>query len=84
MRQGQVSRRAIMGMSVYTAALVACVLCFGCSVKDSTDPPDGVSGIAPYTDNLTGCQYLGYGLGGLTPRMGPDGKQICTPRHATN
>lgn len=41
--------------------------------------------IGPYGDNgnyiirdtETGCQYLRSSQGGTTPRMGPDGKQIC-------
>ncbi len=34
-----------------------------------------------YTDSLTGCQYLrSYAAtyAALTPRMGADGKQVCT------
>ena len=45
--------------------------------KDNTDPPDGRSGMALYTDALTGCQYLGTGWGGLTPRLYSDGVQVC-------
>lgn len=32
-----------------------------------------------FTDSGTGCQYLGYQPRFLTPRMGPDGKQVCKP-----
>ncbi len=41
------------------------------------------SGFILYTDHLTGCQYLQAGLlgGGITPRLGRDGKQICTGSH---
>lgn len=47
---------------------------------DDSDPTGGSSGMMVYTDNLTGCQYLGHDS--LTPRMGNDGKQICIgPRH---
>lgn len=45
---------------------------------DDTDPPSGRSGLAAYTDNKTGCQYLrasGAG-GGLTPRLQGNGKQV--------
>lgn len=59
------------------AMVVLVVALYGCGIKDSTDPPDGISGIEPYTDNLTGCQYLGHGFGGLTPRLDATGKQIC-------
>ena len=35
------------------------------------------SGMALYTDNLTGCQYLKGGLaGGITPRLSADEKHI--------
>lgn len=44
---------------------------------DDTDPPSGHSGMTLYTDQRTGCQYMGTGFGGLTPRMSQDGKQIC-------
>jgi hypothetical protein len=52
---------------------------------DDTDPPNGRSGIVPYTDHKTGCQYLKAGSifsGSLTPRMGTDGKQICATNQA--
>lgn len=32
------------------------------------------------TDYGTGCQYLCGPLGGCTPRMGIDGRQICEPK----
>lgn len=39
------------------------------------------SGMRLYTDHKTGCQYLRAGLfSGLTPRLGADGKQICTSK----
>jgi hypothetical protein len=50
--------------------------------KDNSDPPGfwSRSGMALYTDHLSGCQYLrGSLFGGLTPRMDSDGKQVCDP-----
>lgn len=44
--------------------------------KDDTDPPNGRSGLAVKVDYLTGCQYL-ESPRGLTPRLNPDGDQIC-------
>ena len=44
---------------------------------DDTDPPNGRSGMALYTDHLTGCQYVGKPFGGITPRLRADGKQLC-------
>ena len=54
-------------------------LLIGCYVPhDNTDPPGGRSGLAIYTDNATGCEYLSAGMfGGITPRIGKDGKPSC-------
>lgn len=39
------------------------------------------SGMRLYTDHKTGCQYISPSIfGGLTPRLGADGKQICTSK----
>lgn len=35
------------------------------------------SGVSLITDHGTGCQYLRTGWGGITPRIGPDGKPVC-------
>lgn len=48
--------------------------------KDETDPPDGRSGLTLRTDAATGCQYLEGGGGGITPRLGPDGRPWCVGR----
>lgn len=45
---------------------------------DDTDTAFGKSsGMAPRRDALTGCEYLETRGGGLTPRLGADGRQIC-------
>lgn len=47
-------------------------------ITDNTDT-DGwhSSGLSVYTDNLTGCQYLGGGLvTSITPRLNGSGKQV--------
>lgn len=44
---------------------------------DSTDTAHRRSGLGLHTDALTGCQYLASPWGGLTPRMGRDGRQLC-------
>lgn len=44
--------------------------------RDSTDTKTERSGMALYTDALTGCQYLSAG-GGLTPRIDSDGEPVC-------
>lgn len=46
--------------------------------RDATDPPSGArSGMRLRTDSGTGCQYLETRAGALSPRLGPDGKQVC-------
>jgi hypothetical protein len=44
--------------------------------RDDTDPA-GIkrSGMVLYTDAKTGCQYLSVPHGGITPRLGADGRQ---------
>lgn len=61
------------------AAAVVAALLTGCDQgSDNSDMPDGrKSGVAVRYDALTGCQYLEGTRGGLTPRMGRDGKQVC-------
>lgn len=44
---------------------------------DSTDKPPTRSGVSVVVDELTGCHYLRPPVGGLSPRLGADGKQLC-------
>lgn len=65
-------------------ALVA-LLCAGCVKKEVDLPVQKIDGLKTYIwgasvviDPGTGCQYLLINeRGGLTPRMGADGKQVC-------
>ncbi len=41
------------------------------------DPRTGTAGLAVETDAGTGCQYILTPLGGIVPRTGPDGRQMC-------
>ena len=43
---------------------------------DDSDPPGGRSGVAVVTDHATGLQYLRSPGGGITPRLGVDGRQM--------
>lgn len=49
--------------------------------RDDSDPAGTArSGMLIRTDNLTGCQYLRAGSGGLTPRVDGAGRHIgCKP-----
>lgn len=53
----------------------------GCRAKDSTDPPDGRSGMGLRIDHMTGCHYLTtvslLGETSITPRLRADGTQVC-------
>ena len=51
--------------------------------RDSTDEGGWFanrSQMQLHTDDLTGCQYLSVRGGGITPRLGRDGKIICLAR----
>ena len=68
---------------IETVLFVAMLLIAGCVVeslmpRDSTDLPGERSGVKPTVDALTGCHYLRTLFGGITPRMGADGRHICT------
>lgn len=47
---------------------------------DDTDAPPARSGLKVLTDARTGCQYLTTARGGLTPRLGRDGRHLCAPK----
>ncbi len=49
--------------------------------RDTTDVPGGqLSGMDLHKDHMTGCHYLSYHDGGLTPRLDANGNQVCEPR----
>lgn len=63
------------------AVLLATTTLIACGSDDS-DPSVGKSGLIIFTDDLTGCQYLARPSHNrapepLTPRMRPDGHQVC-------
>ena len=64
----------------FIGVVFVCILLNQLRPYDSTDDVVGEkrSGLALYTDQLTGCQYVkgGY-FGGTTPRMDRTGRQIC-------
>ncbi len=49
--------------------------------QDDTDSYGNRSGLGLRRDHGTGCQYLESRFGGLTPRLGADGRQICEGRN---
>ena len=44
------------------------------------DPDTGTAGLLVETDRGTGCQYIVTPWGGIVPRMGADGRQLCSPK----
>lgn len=43
------------------------------------DPDTGTAGLLVETDRGTGCQYIVTPWGGIVPRTGSDGRQLCKP-----
>jgi hypothetical protein len=63
-----------------TAVLVA-IMAAGCTGQTTpTDPPLMGDGVRLVIDELTGCEYLALQWGGITPRLAPDGRQVCRLR----
>ena len=52
------------------------LLSSGSGRKDSTDGPEGRSGMLLHTDHATGLQYLSIQFGGITPRLDRDGRHM--------
>jgi hypothetical protein len=49
----------------------------GCGSPEHPNTRGGGQSMLVFTDHLTGCQYLYFYNGGITPRLSPDGTQIC-------
>lgn len=67
----------LLGIAAITAVLVTHTIWPESPPWDDTDSPTRRSGMGIYTDNRTGCQYLGRYQLGLTPRLDAEGKIIC-------
>jgi hypothetical protein len=44
------------------------------------DPDTGTAGLLVETDRGTGCQYIVTPWGGIVPRTGSDGRQLCAAK----
>lgn len=44
------------------------------------DPDTGTAGLLVETDRGTGCQYIVTPWGGIVPRTGADGRQVCAAK----
>lgn len=72
---------AIMAVAIWLAfsfLFAAAIEGLGLRPLDATDARNGQrSEMKLRTDHGTGCQYLATAGGGITPRLGRDGKQMC-------
>ncbi len=59
-------------MKILSIIILAGILA-GCTLKDDSDPPNGISGLTVYTDNATGCQYISSNGNPMMPRIDSDG-----------
>lgn len=76
----QFTRGAMAQLGIYVLIVLAILLLIeasGLRNRDATDGPNGRSGMKLRTDHGTGCQYLETADGGITPRLGSDGRQMC-------
>ena len=64
----------------YIAGTFAFALFISNTIALKNDATDGKkrSGMVLRIDHGTGCHYLESIMGGITPRLDTDGKQICT------
>ena len=58
---------------------IAALLLTACGEPVTVATQDGNATMLIFTDDLNGCQYLYAYNVGLTPRIGPDGKPVCSP-----
>lgn len=71
---GRAAGKALIGM---VAVLAVLVLVAGCEpVRDPQSPNAKVAILSIYTDEHTGCQYIGQrnSSAGITPRIAADGR----------
>lgn len=61
--------------------IICWVLIYFQSIDTTDIDKHNRSGMKLYIDNMTGCHYLEAGMiGGITPRLDRNGKQICDER----
>ncbi|WP_371767525.1 hypothetical protein [Massilia sp.] len=73
-------RGIVFGRHLFLGLILAvaiCALCTGCEpVRDPQSPNTTVTILSVYTDEFTGCQYIGQrnSSAGITPRIAADGR----------
>ena len=69
-----------IGILAGLAALGRSVAVGGPPFAARPDPETGTAGLLVETDRGTGCDYIVTPWGGIVPRTGADGRQLCRPR----
>ena len=85
MSPGQRLARLVTVLILVGIAVAAVVLVRGAVTGDlpfaaHVDPDTGTAGLLVETDRGTGCQYIVTPWGGIVPRTGADGRQLCRSR----
>lgn len=62
------------------ALLARAAISGGAPFSARVDPDTGTAGLLVETDRGTGCEYIVTPWGGIVPRTGADGRQLCRPR----
>ena len=70
----------------HALAILALGVLAGCDgLKYAESPPmTSPRYVYIWTDPGTGCDYIGSWDGGITPRLNPDGTQVCTQKDESN
>ena len=66
-----------IGIAAAVAVLVRGAAVGALPFAARVDPDTGTSGLLVETDRGTGCQYIVTPWGGIVPRAGADGRQLC-------
>ena len=69
-----------IGIAAAALVLVRDAATGGLPYAARVDPDTGTAGLLVETDRGTGCQYIVTPWGGIVPRTGADGRQLCTTR----
>ena len=77
--------RLVYVLIVITSVIAAAVLVRGLVTgrfpfQTAVNSETGTSALLVATDAGTGCQYILTPWGGIMPRSGPDGRQLCPTR----
>ena len=69
-----------LGLAAAAVVLVRDAVTGSLPFTARADPDTGTAGLLVETDRGTGCQYIVTPWGGIVPRTGADGRQLCPPK----